>query len=268
MRHEIAALGVAFLAAAGAGFVNALAGGGTLISFPVLILLGLPPVSANVTNTVALLPGYFSAAWAQRAELASQKRRLAILVPVALLGGLLGALALLSTSDQLFSGIVPWLIYLAVALLAIQTPVRRFLAVRRAARGTFAERLAAGASAVSRGPGPIAAMAIGAAAIYGGYFGAGVSVIILATLGLTLDDDLVHLNALKQALSLAANLAAAVWFALRAPVVWPIAAAMALGAIGGGAAGGALSRHVRPGLLKAIVLVAGLASATWFLLKR
>jgi uncharacterized membrane protein YfcA len=266
--HEFTTLGLAFLAAVGAGFVNALAGGGTLISFPVLIFLGLPPVSANVTNTVALLPGYFSAAWAQRTELEHQKRRLMILVPVALLGGLVGALALLSTSDQLFSGIVPWLIYLAVALLAIQTPVRRFLSARRAARGAFAERFAAGAAAASRGPGPVAILAIGAAAIYGGYFGAGVSVIILATLGLTLDDDLVNLNALKQALSLAANLAAAVWFAICAPVTWPIAAAMALGAIGGGVAGGALSRHVKPGLLKAIVLAAGLISATWFLLKR
>lgn len=247
---------LAGLAAAGAGFVNALAGGGTLLSFPVLILLGLPATVANVTNTLALLPGYLAASWAQRGELRIQARRLRVLGPAALLGGLCGALALLATGEALFRRIVPFLIYLGVALLAAQGPVRAWL-------GRKGDRRAQ----ANAGPGLGAILALGGAAIYGGYFGAGVSVIILAVLALSFDDELGRLNALKQALSLGANLGAAVYFALTAPVSWPYAGVMALGALGGGSLGGKLAGRIRPGLLKALVLVLGTALATWFLFK-
>lgn len=260
--HSPAGLGAAALSAVAAGFINALAGGGTLVTFPVLVLLGLPPVSANVTNTVALLPGYLSGACAQRRELRGQLGRMAVLVPVALFGGLGGALALASSGDRLFRGIVPWLIYLAVFLLAIQAPVRRRLAAREAARE------AAGLASGRRDAGLATALAMGAAAVYAGYFGAGVSVIVIAVLALTVDENMGRLNALKQVISLAANLAAAVWFAVASPVDWPLAGVMALGAVGGGLLGGSLARRVKPGLLKAIVLAAGLVSATWFLLAR
>lgn len=253
---SLPALLAAAAAASAAGFINALAGGGTLISFPVLILLGLPAVSANVTNTVALLPGYLSASWTQRAELKAQAGRLRVLFPLAFLGGLAGALALLATGEALFRRIVPFLIYFGVILLAAQGPIRALLSKGRVA-----------GKKTSPGPGPLAALAVAAAAIYGGYFGAGVSVIILAVLALAFDEDLGRLNAVKQALSLAANLAAAAWFALSAPVAWPFAGAMALGAIGGGALGARVAGRIRPAVLKVIVLVLGAGLATWFLFR-
>jgi uncharacterized membrane protein YfcA len=159
------------LAAVGAGLVNALAGGGTLITFPVLIAVGIPPIAANVTNTVALCPGYFGATLAQKNDLQGQRRRMWILLPVAALGGVVGGLLLLNTGERVFRQLVPFLILLASGLLAIQDPVRAWL-LRRAKEN--------GGRTISEG---WSALPVGLAAIYGGYFGAGLSVIILAALG-------------------------------------------------------------------------------------
>src|SRR5262245_26518430 len=125
-------LTVAALAAAAAGAVNALAGGGTLISFPVLIALGVPPIAANVTNAVALCPGYFGATLAQRPNLTGQGRRLAYCLPVALVGGLAGGIVLLSTGERVFTAIVPFMILAAALLIAVQQPVRRSISRRLA----------------------------------------------------------------------------------------------------------------------------------------
>ena len=254
---------LAALAGVAAGAVNALAGGGTLITFPTLTALGVPALAANVTNTVALCPGYFGAVLAQRSDLRGQGRRLRLLVPAGVLGGLAGGFLLLRSGERTFRELVPFLILLASALLAAQEPLRAWVKRREAraagAAGAAAGRAGSGAGA-SAGAGR-AAPAVGAAAVYGGYFGAGLSVIVLAVLGLLLDDSLTRLNALKQAIGLGVNLAAAVLFACVAPVVWPAAAAMAVGALLGGVAGGRLAGRVRPAVLRRIVVVIGVVLA-------
>lgn len=234
------------LAAVAAGAVNALAGGGTLITFPTLTAVGIPAIAANVTNTVALSPGYLGATMAQRAEILDQRRRLWFLLPAGALGGLVGGLLLLNTSERLFRQLVPFLILLASLLLAVQEPLRAWL-VRRAgekSRQPMSE--------------PWAALPIFMAAIYGGYFGAGLSVIILAVLALVLDDNLTRLNALKQAVAFATNITAAALFLFSGQVVWSVAAVMAVGALFGGVLGGKLAGRVRPAVLRRIVVGIGI----------
>jgi uncharacterized membrane protein YfcA len=236
---------LAALAAVGAGFVNALAGGGTLITFPTLIGMGLLSVPSNVTNTVALLPGYIGGTLAQRKFLEGQRKRLLMLLPAGALGGLVGGFLLLLSGEKLFSFLVPFLILLASILLALQDPMRLWLQ-KRLAR-----------SAQKNLPESTAILPVAGAAVYGGYFGAGLSVIILATLGLVLEDTLTRLNAIKQFISFSANLAAAVYFAFSGEVVWSLALVMAVGALAGGALGGKLANVVKPSTLRWIVVSIG-----------
>ncbi len=247
------------LAAVAAGAINALAGGGTLITFPTLTALGIPPVAANITNTVALSPGYLGATLAQKALILDQRRRLWFLVPAAALGGLTGGLLLLNTSEKLFRELVPFLILLASLLLAVQEPLRR-----RLTRGAKAPSSTGAGS--GRGE-AWAAIPIFFAAIYGGYFGAGLSVIILAALGLTLDDSLTRLNALKQAIAFATNLTAATLFLFSGQVVWSAAAVMAVGALVGGALGGRLAGRVAPATLRAVVVTLGILIAIVYFIR-
>ena len=238
-----------FLAAIGAGFFNALAGGGSIFTFPVLIAVGVPPVTANVTNTIALCPGYFGGVLAPRSDLADQGKRMLALLPVAALGGIVGAWLLTRTSDALFRDMIPFLVLGACLLLAVQDKVRTMLQ-RRAAR-------------IGLG---WAVPPVFLAAIYGGFFGVALSVMFLAMIGLAIDDNLTRLNALKQAMSLACNIAAALYFAIGATVVWSAAGAMAAGALLGGWAGGKLARRVRAGTLRLIVIAIGLIIAALFAL--
>lgn len=238
-------------AAFAAGVVNALAGGGTLITFPVLTAIGLPGVMANVTNAVALCPGYVGGVWAQRQDLVGQAHRLWVLVPLGALGGVLGASLLLASGDQLFRALVPWLILLASGLLAAQEPLRRWLLARHG--GT------------SNAPAN-AALPIGLAAVYGGYFGAGLGVVMLATLGVTLDDTLNRLNAVKQVLSCVINFAAAILFLNSDQVQWSVAAVMAVGALVGGSLGGRWARVIAPARLRAMVVTIGVSAGIFYLL--
>jgi uncharacterized protein len=235
------------LAAMAAGLVNALAGGGTLITFPMLTAVGVPAIAANVTNTVALCPGYLGATLAQAKDLRGQRRRLWLVVPAGVIGGVLGGLLLLHTGERIFRALVPFLILLASGLLAVQGPVRAWLMRRNA-------RAAAPAAAW-------VALPVGAAAVYGGYFGAGVSVIVLAVLGLLLDDTLTRLNALKQVISLSTNVAAAIFFVFSGRVVWPAALVMAAGALIGGSLGGRLAGRLHPTALRWTVVGIGVAVA-------
>ncbi len=245
-----------FLAGGAAGLINALAGGGTLLSFPVLLFLGLPAVSANVTNTVALCPGYLGAFYAQRADLAGQRRRMALFLPAAVVGGIGGGVLLLVTSEKLFQTAVPFLILLAAVLITVQEKVKAALA-----RG-------AGGEGTPSSAGLLPTVAVGLASVYGGYFGAGLSVIVLAVLGLTVHDSLKRLNALKQGISFAANVAAALLFLFSGQVRWLVALFLALGALAGGAAGGTLAARVKPGALRAVIVVVGvLAAAIYFFRK-
>jgi uncharacterized membrane protein YfcA len=250
----ISASQLALIALAGVatGAVNALAGGGTLISFPVLLAAGIPPVTANVTNTIALCPGYLGAVFAQRRELHDQARRLYTLLPVAVACSLGGALLLLHTAERAFGRAVPWLILGACVLLAAQQRLRAWLEAR--------ESQDAGAVHL-----PLALPLIGAANVYGGYFGAGASVIVLAALGLSYTDTLPRLNALKQALSLTTNCAAALLFAASGPVNWSVVPVLAAGALIGGAWGGRLSRRLSPRVLRNVVVLLGLIVAATYL---
>ncbi|MBM5816352.1 MAG: sulfite exporter TauE/SafE family protein [Cyanobacteria bacterium K_Offshore_surface_m2_239] len=239
------------LAGVAAGLVNALAGGGSLISYPALTALGLSPLMANLTNTVALTPGYLGAAWSQRRDLAGQGERILWLVPAACLGGLTGAWLLLRGDERLFAALVPWLILFGSALLALQTPLRGWLRAASDHRS--------GPSRQQRQRqrlGPLL-VAIALAAVYGGYFGAGLSVILLAVLGLALDDNLTRLNGLKQLLSFATNACAALLLSASGRVDWAMALIIAVSSIVGGALGGALAHRLQGEVLRWLVVMLG-----------
>lgn len=248
-------LALAGVAAVAAGVVNALAGGGTLITFPTLTALGLPAVAANVTNTIALAPGHLGATLAQKRELAGQSARVRRLVPAALLGGLVGGVALLVTTERVFRQLVPLLILLASALLAVQEPVRAWLLRRLARSSPHASHEA------------LAVLPVFAASIYGGYFGAGLSVIVLASLGLLVDDSLTRLNATKQAIGFTANGAAAALFLFSGQVHWAAALVMAGAAIAGGALGGRLAGRVRPATLRLVIVTVGVVVGFVYLVR-
>ena len=243
------------LAAMGAGAINALAGGGTLITFPMLTAVGLPAVAANVTNTVALCPGYLGGTLAQVKDLRDQKQRLWLYLPAGAIGGVLGGLLLLYTGERVFRAIVPFLILMASGLLAVQEPLRAWV-LRRAQ-----------SASASHGTARWSLLPVGLATVYGGYFGAGVSVIILAVLGLVLDDSLTRLNALKQSISFVTNVAAATFFLFSGQVVWPAALVMAVGALVGGAVGGRLAGRVKPATLRWMVVTIGVVVAIIYLVR-
>lgn len=237
--------GLISLAALLAGLVNALAGGGTLISFPVLVAVGLPAVAANVNNTVSLVPGYLGAAYAQRKDLLEQKERLIYYLPAALAGGIIGGILLLFSGERLFRSLIPYLILLASVLLALSDVIRGWVGQRSERKmNLHLSRI-------------LTILPIGLAAVYGGYFGAGLSVIYLAVLGIMLNDSLIKLNALKQTLSFVTNTAAAVFFLFSGQVVWPVALVMAVSSLVGGTLGGKLAGRVKPSTLRWLVVGIG-----------
>ena len=263
---SLAQLALIALAGFAAGAVNALAGGGTLLTFPVLVAAGLPAIAANVTSTIALCPGYLGATLAQRADLRAQRSRALRLLPVAAAGGLLGAVLLLHTSEHRFEAVVPWLLLTACALLGWQERLRAALALRmarNAAGGALPGTDPIGVRAVPSWLPPL----VGLGAMYGGYFGAGMSVVLLAVLGLALTDTLPRLNALKQLLALAANFAAALWLTASAQVDWSLVGLLGLSALLGGAWGGRLARRLSPHSLRRVVVSLGLALAVFYLLR-
>ena len=237
------------LAAIAAGMVNALAGGGTLITFPLLTALGIPAVVANITNTVALCPGYLGGTFAQIKDLRGQQKRLWLLIPASLAGGVAGGILLLFTEEKLFRGIVPWLILLAAGLLAMQGIVKKWLGKQNEKKETGDSNFL------------WTILLIIPAAVYGGYFGAGLSVIILAVLGLAINDNLTRLNALKQMLAFSVNIAAAIFFVFTGKVEWFVALIMAIGALTGGYLGGKLAGRIKPEILRWTVVGIGVVVA-------
>jgi uncharacterized membrane protein YfcA len=242
---------LALLAGAGllAGAVNAVAGGGSLISFPALLAVGYPSVPANVTNNVALLPGYVGGTYAYRRELAGQGPRARRLGATSAAGGLGGAVLLNVSSPGVFEAIVPFLILLSCALLLAQPAAARAVE-RRGHRGR---------------PGAVHAATF-LAAVYGGYFGAGLGIMLLAVLGAFLPDDLQRLNALKGLLSLVISAVAVVYFALFGPVAWGAAAIMAVASLAGGQGGVRVARRLSATALRWVVVVFGTAVAIVLLL--
>lgn len=243
------------LAVAGflAGGVNAVAGGGSLISFPALVATGLPALSANVTNTVAVWPGYLGSTAAYRRELGSQRRRLVALGATGLAGGLVGSAVLLVAPEEVFDAVVPALILFACALLALQPRI-----AARVQRGVVASG--------RRGTGRLHA-SVFAAAVYGAYFGGGLGVILLAVLGIFVADHLQRLNGLKTALSLLVNTVALVVFAVAAPVAWSSVAVVAPASLVGGYAGGAVARRLPASTLRHLVIAFGVVVALWLALR-
>ena len=241
---------IAAVAFAG-GLVNAIAGGGSLITFPALIAVGLPAVQASLTNTVALCPGYLGATIAQRKDLAGQRGRMLRILPAGAIGGVAGALLLLEMDERAFDAIVPFLILFAAVLLAIQDPLRRWLAHHE-----HAERS------------PLwAALPVAAGGVYGGYFGAGLGVIFLAVLGIVFVDSLTRLNALKQTMSLVVNVAAAIVFVVSGRIDWPVAGVMLVAALAGGVVGGAIAARIPPAVLRWTVVVVAVVVAVAYWVK-
>jgi uncharacterized protein len=252
---DLQSLVFAFIAAIAAGFVNAIAGGGTLISFPVLVAIGIPPVAANITNTIALCPGYFGGVMAQRKDLLSQKRRLWQMIPVGIAGGVAGGLLLLNTPENSFRILIPYLILMAAILLAFQPLLKKMVETRLQK------------SMHHHTKGALVLFLIFLAAVYGGYFGAGLGVILLAVLGLLIDDSLIKLNALKQTISLSVNVSAAIYFCFSDLVNWPVVAVMVFGSIAGGNIGGRTATFIRPGILRWAVVVIGFVVAAIYFIK-
>lgn len=241
---ELILVGVAAVAG---GAVNALAGGGTLITFPMLTAVGVPTIAANITNTVALCPGYLGATFAQIKDLSVNKGRLRLLGLAGALGGLVGGVLLLNTEEQTFRTLVPYLILLATGLLAIEGPIHRWHTRRTGVSGVEHEHKI------------WAFLSIFLASIYGGYFGGGLSVIVLAVLALLSHDSLTQLNALKQFIAFSVNISAAIFFLFSGKVVWSAAVVMAIGSLVGGVLGGMVAGRIRPELLRWIVVVMGVA---------
>ncbi len=228
-----------------AGGVNALAGGGSLITFPSLIAIGLPSVDANVTNSVAVFPGYVSSVLGSRADLAGQGRRLRAIVPASLVGGVSGCALLLLTPARAFEVIVPFLVLAAAATLAFQDRLRGLVGHPRA---LSLRRRAVTLQAV---------VLVGA--VYGGYFGAALGVMYVAALALVLDETLNRINALKNVLSAVVGLVTLVVFAIFAPIHWGAALTLAPATIVGGYAGARLARRLPSRVLRIVIVTFGTA---------
>ena len=251
----------ALVAAAGfaAGSINGIAGGGSLVSFPALLAVGRPALTANVTSTVGIWPGYLGGVVGFRAETGDQADRIRSLLPATLAGALVGAVLLLTTSPDAFEALTPFLILIACALFAAQPVLGTRLAARQDAEDDArTARQADRRVAVQAGT--------FASAVYGAYFGAGLGILLLAVLGTLLPDRLVRTNGLRGVLSLVTNTVAALLFMARAPVAWGAAGLLAGGSLVGGYIGARFSRRVPPVVLRTFVIAVGVLAAGRLLL--
>jgi hypothetical protein len=229
-----------------AGTINTVVGSGTLVTFPVLLAVGYGPVTANVTNTLGLVPGSISGAIGYRALLAGQRRRIVALGSASLLGGIAGAALLLSLPGGAFEAIVPALIALALVLVVAQPRLSRALAARR--------------EDVRPHGGPLLWTGVFGTGIYGGYFGAAQGVILLALTGIALPEDLQRLNALKNVLAAIVNGVAAVVFLIFASIAWLPALLLAVGSAAGGQLGARIGQKMSPAVLRGVIVVVGVAA--------
>jgi uncharacterized protein len=240
---------LACAAAVAAGAVNAVAGGGTLLTFPSLLAL-VSPVAANATSTMALLPGSLSAAFGFRDELRRARRHLVLLWPPSLVGGIVGAFLLIRLPERVFAGLVPWLLIVASLLLLLQRPLLRHFVAHPSALPSLRVRAAIVAFQLLVG-------------IYGGYFGAGIGILMLSSLAFMGIADIHEMNAVKNVLAATMNGISALIFAFSGVVAWKYVGIMAVAAIVGGYAGARLARRVRPEYVRAFVVAVGLTVAAW-----
>jgi uncharacterized membrane protein YfcA len=225
-----------------AGTINVVVGSGTLITFPVLLTVGFAPVVANVSNTIGLVPGSLSGVIGYRRELDHQRHRLVQLSLASLTGGILGAVALLELPAAAFEAIVPVFIVAALVLIILQPRLAARLARRSPREGR---------------PGPLTTLAVVGTGVYGGYFGAAQGILLLGILGVSLPEDLHHVNAIKNLLAMLVNLVSGIVFAIVADVDWGAAGLIAIGSIFGGALGARYGRRLPPNALRALIVVVG-----------
>ncbi|MGW3351088.1 sulfite exporter TauE/SafE family protein [Nonomuraea rubra] len=229
-----------------AGAINAVVGSGSLITFPTLVALGVDPVTANVSNTVGLVPGSFSAAYGYRTELQGQRDRLLRLGAASALGALIGGILLLFLDPDVFEIVVVVLIALACVLVMTQPRLNAWVAARRE-------------QAHPHG-GPALWLGVLGAGVYGGYFGAAQGVLLIGLLGIFLDDGLQRVNAAKNVLALIVNAVAAAFFVVAADVDWQAAAGVAVGAVAGGFLGARLGRRIPAPVLRAVIVCVGIVA--------
>ncbi len=251
------------LAGVVAGFINAVAGSGTLVTFPTLLAFGVPPVTANVSNNVGLFPGSVSAAFGLRDQLRGQWRRLLRLGVGSLVGGVVGAFLLLVLPSEAFDAIVPVLVGLGVLLVAFQPRINRWLADRRRRSG-----LERGDDPVPDHERPDAGWlwsGVAATGVYGGYFGAAQGILLVAVLGLGSADPVHRANAVKNVLAAVVNGVAAVVFIAVADVDWVVAGLIAGGSVLGALAGARVGRRLPAAALRAVIVVVGVTALVVFL---
>jgi uncharacterized membrane protein YfcA len=252
LTHAAAAFGSAFLA----GAINSVAGGGTLVTFPTLIWLGLPSLTANATNTVAIWPGSLGGMWGYRRELRSVDQRLLALVAPSVVGGVAGAALLRLTPAVVFDRLVPFLILFATLLFMAQYPLQRKFKVAFPLEHR-SSRWLAGAMLFQ--------LLVG---LYGGYFGAGIGILMLAALSILGLTDIHEMNALKNFFALAINGVAAIYFVWARMVYWPDAILMAIAAVAGGYSCTGVARRLGGATVRRIVIAIGFAMALSLFLKR
>jgi uncharacterized membrane protein YfcA len=248
-----------FLAGVAAGTINTIVGSGTLVTFPTLLAFGYPPVTANMSNTIGLVPGVLSGIHGYRGELVNQRARLVFLGSAALLGGILGATLLIVLPAAAFAAIVPALIGAALVMVLIQPALGRWVARRQKARGARG-----GGRAAARG-GPLLWLLIFGTGVYGGYFGAAQGVLLIGLLGIAFTDALQRINAAKNVLAALVNAAAAaifigLWAFAGRPIAWGAAALIAAGAVLGGQVGARVGRRLRPAWLRALIVCVGVVA--------
>jgi uncharacterized protein len=239
-----------------AGGVNAVAGGGTLISFPALLAVGVPAVAANITSSVGLVSGYLGSAVGYRRELSDQRGRMRSLAVVAVLGGAVGAVILLVTPGDSFRLIVPYLVIVACLLLAGQPRIARWVAGRSGTRSEAAGEVT-----------PLVQVGVFIAAIYGSYFGAGLGVLLLGVLGILISDSLQRLNGLKNVLSFVINLVGVLIFVASGQVLWIFAVLLLVCSYTGGVIGARVARRLSPVVLRYSVVTLGLVVAVVLIVK-
>ncbi len=243
-----------FLAGIAAGTINTVVGSGTLITFPTLLAVGVPPVTANVSNTVGLVPGSLSGAVGYRRELRGQRSRVIRLGSASLLGGIAGAVLLLALPAEAFNAIVPALIGIGCVLVLFQPAIARRVAARAESRGGVPEHGAAWVWVL-----------VFVTGIYGGYFGAAQGVLLMAVMGIGIQESLQRLNGTKNVLALLVNAVAAVIFMFVADVDWAVAGLIALGAVIGGQVGATVGRRLPALALRIFIVVVGVAALVAFL---
>ena len=233
------------LAGMAAGMINTVVGSGSLITFPTLVALGYPPVLANVSNNIGLVPGALSGVIGYRREIRGQRDRLRKLIPASIVGGLTGSILLLVLPSGVFKRVVIVLIVVALVLVVVQPRLAR----RLARPGQTAGRVSL-----------VLIVLVGLAGVYGGYFGAAQGIILIALLGIFLADDLQRLNGVKNVLAMCVNLVASATFVIAADINWAIVGCIAVGSVIGGQLGATVGRKLNPQMLRIVIVIVGLSA--------